>query len=78
MVSFSRSGDYILRLRAFDGEYYSQPDTAVISIGEPNGYSLTVSAGQDKKITQPGRVELYGVEVCADGNCTPPDNINTT
>ena len=36
-----------------------------------------VSAGQDKKITQLGRVELSGAEVCADGNCRPPDDVNT-
>jgi len=68
VASFSRSGDYTLQLKAFDGEYWSPPDTAVIEINEPSGYLLTVSAGQDKKITQPGRVELYDAEVCADGN----------
>ena len=77
VASFSRSGDYTLQLRAFDGEYWSPADTAAIDINEPDGYLLTVFAGQDKKITQPGRVELYDAEVCADGNCRPPDDVNT-
>ncbi len=36
---------------------------------EPDGYLLMVSAGQDEKIRQAGRVELYDAEACADGNC---------
>jgi hypothetical protein len=27
---------------------------------------------------QPERVELYDAEVCADGNCRPGDDVNTT
>ncbi|UCF42279.1 MAG: hypothetical protein JSV99_06610, partial [Planctomycetota bacterium] len=34
--------------------------------------------GKRLEIRQPGRVGLYDAEVCADGNCRPGDDVNTT
>ena len=75
-ASFSKHGDYVLRLRADDSELIGSDDL-VITVEPPPNQAPTVNAGIDQAITLPNDAVLDGT-VTDDDLPDPPATIVTT
>ena len=73
-ATFSKPGNYILRLSASDGQYTSYA-TMRVSFSAPSGGAISVSAGPDQVIVFPGAATLSGT--ASDSNPPPGSSLTT-